>query len=147
MFALFLLFFSRLWNLSSLPLFLSFFPPTTSTSASFKFPQVLQVQMSSDEFPWVPLSSMSSDEIPWVPLSSLELSWVLMSSFENLMWKKGVLRFILLFFWFFLKCFFYERFHTQLVEYFLFTILTSENSYTCLNSKYRIVHTNECKEI
>ena len=149
MFSLFFFFFKDLWNLSSLPLFLSFFlpsflralslsslkfPPVSwsflefpRVSSSFlKFPQVSSsslefygfkwVQMSCLEFSWVPLSSfgfpwvsLSSFVFPWVALSclsSLEFLKVRLGSLKKLMWKKGMLRFVPLFSWFFLTCFF-----------------------------------------
>ena len=72
-------------------------------SCSLLFPRVPSSSLGFYGFKWVQVSSL---EFPWVLLSSLEFSWVPLCSLEKLMWKKGVFRFVSLFSWFFLMCFF-----------------------------------------
>ena len=73
---MFSLFFSDFLNFPSLPLFLSFFPSITSTSAS---PEEPQVPLSVLEFPWVPLINVHKKNV--APSSSLFLVFSLICLF------------------------------------------------------------------
>ena len=121
--------------------------------SSDDFPWVLWVQINSLEFLWVSLSSLM---FPGVPLSSLRFSWVpldsfgfctILTSFSPFLYsseteinvKKGSVEICSsLFLYFSLTCFFYKRFHTQLVWVFFYFRTNSPLKFTSDAKRRRI---------